>query len=604
MEAAESSPERASRAEDGQWCKVARVDEVREQQPCAAVAEGIDLVLVRAGDVVRAYDARCPHRGNLLSEGEVVDGVLVCRGHGWRFDVATGERRGGVPSVCLQAHAVKLEGEDVLVRIGATSGPALGVADSGGAPRRTLADLPGPRGWPIVGNAFQIDVPRIHQIFEDWAKQYGPIYKISLMGQVAVVVSDLDIIEKVLRARPKAFRRMGSVEQVFAEMGTAGVFSAEGAAWRAQRRLAVQALSKRHLRSSFPTLNRVAERLRARWAKSAVAAAVLDIDADLMRFTVDVTTSLVFSTDMDTLGGGEDVLQRHLSPIFPAFARRLLGAIPYWRYFRLPSDRALDRSLAKVRRVQERLVSETRARLAERSEADSEPRDFIEAMLLARDEEGKPFTDEVVYGNMMTMLLAGEDTTAHSLAWIIHYLCERPDVVARMRAEVDAALGAELTPPDFESAENLAYLDAVASEGMRLVPVAPFQGLEANDDVLVGDVLVPKGTWVDVLTRVPAMDPAHFTSPQEFRPERWLHDQPACGAHVPGASMPFGSGPRICPGRSLALLEMRVVLATLVRNFDLERVGSADAVREHYAFTVAPHGLRVRLRERASSPAS
>jgi len=486
----------------------------------------------------------------------------------------------------------------VLVRLGATSPSAPVAAGSAAAPRRTLADLPGPPGWPIVGNAFQIDVPRIHRILENWAKKYGSIYKVSLMGQAAVVVSDVEIIEKVLRARPKAFRRTGAIERVFAEMGTAGVFSAEGAAWRAQRRLSMQALSNRHLRSFFPTLNRVAERLRALWAKSAVAASVLDIDADLMRFTVDVTTSLVFSTDMDTLGGGDDVLQRHLSLVFPAFARRLLGAIPYWRYFRLPSDRALDRSLAEIRRVQERLVVQTRARLAERSEADSEPRDFIEAMLLARDEEGKPFSDEVVYGNMMTMLLAGEDTTAHSLAWIVHYLCERPDVVARMRAEVDAALGAELTPPDFESAQDLAYVDAVASEGMRLVPVAPFLGFQANEDVVVGDVLVPKGTWVDVLTRLPALDPAHFTKPEEFRPERWLDDRPASDAHVPGASMPFGSGPRICPGRSLALLEMRVVLATLVRNFDLERVGSADAVREHFAFTVAPHGLRVRLRER------
>lgn len=579
------------------WCKVTTLGEVTSQQPCAGVAGGVDLVLLRSGGAVRAYDGRCPHRGNLLSEGELVGGELVCRGHGWRFDAASGERRDGSPPVCLRAYPVKIDGDDVLVRISTKPEPVA----AGAAPAlRQLADLTGPRGWPIFGNAFQLDVPRIHQILEDWGKKYGPIYKVSLMGQVAVVVSDIEIIESVLRARPKAFRRTGSVEQVFAEMGTAGVFSAEGSAWRAQRRLAMQALSNRHLRSFFPTLRRVAERLRTRWAKSNPDAGGLDIDADLMRFTVDVTTSLVFSTDMDTLGEGDDVLQQHLSLVFPAFARRLLGAIPYWRYFRLPQDRALDRALAEIRQVQELLVADTRARLAERGESDAEPRDFIEAMLLARDEEGKPFSDEVVYGNMMTMLLAGEDTTAHSLAWIIHHLCERPDVVARMRAEVDAALGGELTPPDFESAQNLPCLDAVANEGMRLKPVAPFLGFEANEDVVIGDVLVPKGTWVDLMTRVPALDPENFSDPLEFRPERWLAERPAGEAHVPGASMPFGSGPRICPGRTLALLEMRVVLATLVRNFDLERVGSAADVHEHFAFTVAPRGLRVRLRPRPS----
>jgi cytochrome P450/nitrite reductase/ring-hydroxylating ferredoxin subunit len=595
MAAAQTTLERVVQGGSGGWCQVAKVAEVTTQQPCAGVAEGVDLVLVRSGDQVRAYDGRCPHRGNLLSEGELVNGELVCRGHGWRFDAASGERRGGSPSLCLRAHPVRIDGEDVLVRL--SHGPA--PTTEGPAPvLRKLADLPGPRGWPIFGNAFQIDVPRIHQILEDWSKKYGPIYKVSLKGQAAVVVSDVEIIESVLRARPKAFRRTSAIEQIFAEMGTAGVFSAEGSAWRAQRRLAMQALSNRHLRSFFPTLRRVAERLRTRWANSTPDAAGLDIDADLMRFTVDVTTSLVFSTDMDTLSEGDDVLQQHLSHVFPAFARRLLGAIPYWRYFRLPQDRALDRALAEVRHVQELLVADTRARLAERGDADAEPRDFIEAMLLARDEEGKPFSDEIVYGNMMTMLLAGEDTTAHSLAWIVHHLCERPDVVARMREEVDAALGAELTPPDFESAQDLPCLDAVVSEGMRLKPVAPFLGVEANEDVVIGDVLVPKGTWVDLLTRVPALDPENFSDPLEFRPERWLAERPAGAAHEPGAAMPFGSGPRICPGRSLALLEMRVVLATLVRNFDLERVGSAADVHEHFAFTVAR--LRVRLRPRAA----
>jgi cytochrome P450/nitrite reductase/ring-hydroxylating ferredoxin subunit len=597
MTAAHGRPEQPLGGEEAKWCKVGTTAELASEQPCAGVADGVDLVLMQLGDKVRAYDGRCPHRGNLLSEGEIVDGELVCRGHGWRFDVATGERRGGAPALCLRSYPVKIVGEDVLVEIAAKPGSA----QEAGRPvaLRSLADLSGPRGWPIVGNAFQIDVPRIHQILEEWAKKYGPIYKVSLMGQAAVVVTDVAIIESVLRARPKAFRRTGPVEQVFAEMGTAGVFSAEGSAWRAQRRLSMQALSNRHLRSFFPTLRRVAERLRARWEKSASDPAGLDIDADLMRFTVDVTTSLVFSTDMNTLSEGDDVLQQHLSLVFPAFARRLLGAIPYWRYFRLPRDRALDRALAEIRQVQEALVADTRARLAARPEADSEPRDFIEAMLLARDDEGKPFSDEVVYGNMMTMLLAGEDTTAHSLAWIVHQLCERPDVVARMRAEVDAALGAELTPADFEGAQDLPWLDAVANEGMRLKPVAPFLGFEANEDVVIGDVHVPQGTWVDLLTRVPALDPDNFAEPLEFRPERWLPERPAGQAHVPSASMPFGSGPRICPGRTLALLEMRVVLATLVRNFDIERVGSADDVHEHFAFTVAPRGLRVRLHPRA-----
>src|SRR6185503_11346551 len=114
----------------------------------------------------------------------------------------------------------------------------------------------------------------------------------------------------------------------------------------------------------------------------------------------------------------------------------------------------------------------------------------------------------------------------------------------------------------------LEYLDAVANETMRLRPVAPFLGLEAVEDLVLGDLAIPKGTWLDLLTRLPAIDPKNFADPEAFRPERWLDDRAPDAAHVASASIPFGSGPRICPGRTLALSEMRVVLATLVRNFD------------------------------------
>jgi cytochrome P450/nitrite reductase/ring-hydroxylating ferredoxin subunit len=581
------------------WRVVGKAAAVVVDRPCAAVADGVELVLVRTPAGLRAYEARCPHQGTLLSEGDIVEGELVCRAHGWRFDTTTGERKDAVPRACLRAHAVKTEGAEVLVRLEREQASHV-LLDKSRA-KRTLADLPGPRGWPLFGNSLQIDVPRVHRMLEDWAREYGRIYKLSVMGKPAIVISDAELAESLLRARPKLFRRSGAIEPVFAEMGTAGVFSAEGDAWRAQRRLAMQALSNRHLRTFFPTLRRVTERLRERWARAATSGQPVDIDDDLMRFTVDVTTSLVFSTDMDTLGSGGDVLQRQLSLVFPAFARRLLAAVPYWRFIRLPSDRALDRALAEIRTVQQRLVSETHARLASRAAGDDEPRDFIEAMLLARDEDGQPFGDDVVYGNMMTMLLAGEDTTAHSLAWVVHYLCDHPQVVARMRAEADAALGQERTPGDFENAQRMPYLDAVASETMRLSPVAPFLGLEANEEMVIDDVLVPQGTWVDLMTRLPALDDANFGEAEQFRPERWLEERPHACPHVPSASMPFGSGPRICPGRSLALLEMRVVLATLVRNFDLERVGAAKDVREHFAFTMAPRGLRVRLSERQVS---
>jgi cytochrome P450 len=194
------------------------------------------------------------------------------------------------------------------------------------------------------------------------------------------------------------------------------------------------------------------------------------------------------------------------------------------------------------------------------------------------------------------MLLAGEDTTAFTLAWAIHHLCDTPHAVARLQDESAAVLLGDVAPVDFEAAGRLAYAGAVANEAMRMRPVAPTIFLENNADVIIADVAVPARTWIVLLTRPPAMKHTSFADPETFRPERWLDDAPAGTSHETGAHMPFGSGPRICPGRSLALLEMKLVLSMIYRLFDVERVGDTANVREAFAFTMSPVGLRVRIR--------
>jgi len=133
---------------------------------------------------------------------------------------------------------------------------------------------------------------------------------------------------------------------------------------------------------------------------------------------------------------------------------------------------------------------------------------------------------------------------------------------------------------------------------MRLLPVAPINFVEALCPTVLGDVEIPAGTTVVVLPRVAALDAKHFGAPDRFLPARWLGAPE--GAHEASVLSPFGSGPRICPGRSLALLEMRLVLAALHRSFDVERVGAPSEVQERYAFTVMPSELRVRLHRRAA----
>src|SRR5260370_33896198 len=127
-------------------------------------------------------------------------------------------------------------------------------------------------------------------------------------------------------------------------------------------------------------------------------------------------------------------------------------------------------------------------------------------MLTRVDEGGKPFSDNVILSNLITMLLAGEDTTAFTLAWAVHQLCDSPQWEAELRSEADAVIGSGNVAVDLDTANRLARANAVANETMRLRPVAPFLGLLANVDMALGDVFIPTGTGVVALLRPPAID--------------------------------------------------------------------------------------------------
>jgi cytochrome P450/nitrite reductase/ring-hydroxylating ferredoxin subunit len=572
--------------------KVAIGAELHGSGPFAVSAEGVDVVLARVDGAWVAFDGVCPHQGALLGEGELEDGRLVCRNHRWAFDARTGVRHGG-PG-CLRACPVEQRDDEIWV----DPSPLRERRAAGETRGRELASLPSPPWLPFVGNAHRFDARCIHVTLEEWTRKLGTVFRLQVGRQRGLAVADPVLIERALRARPNTFRRISNLETIFDELAIDGVFSAEEPAWRPQRRLAMEALSPRHLRTFYETLKTVVARLERRWRAAAEEGREVDLEDDLKRFTVDVTNWLAFDHDSNTLEQGDDVIQRELEVVFPGLMRRLAALIPYWRLFRLPRDRELERAVGEIRKYLAARVEEARERIeAEPARADR-PANFLEAMLAARDERGRPFAAGVILGNAIQMLLAGEDTTANTLAWAVHELCDAPEAVRGLRAELDGALDGERFPASLDVANRLAFASAVANETMRLRPVAPLLFLEAIEDTRLGDVEVPAGTAVFLIMRPAVLDPANFYEPATFRPERWLAGRPAGEAHEAATLMPFGSGPRICPGRSLALVEMRVVLATLYASFDVERVGPRDDVREELSFTMKPTGLRLRLRPR------
>lgn len=459
---------------------------------------------------------------------------------------------------------------------------------------RELSELPAPRGLPLLGNALQIVPAQMHLQLEAWASELGQAYRINLAGRRAAVFASSDAISQVLRDRPQGFRRFDQVQAVFEELGVNGVFSAEGDRWKRQRRIWLSTLNANQIKGFHDRLAMMTRRLLQRWQRAADRSEVLDIAAELMRYTVDVTTLFALGHDGNTLEQGDDVIQRHLNKVFPAIGRRLIAWFPYWRYYKTRADRELQTALTELRAVSGQMIAAARERLEQ--QADQAPACFLEALVAARDEDGSMLSDEDVFANCITALLGGEDTTANTQAWLIHHLGARPDVAASLREEADALMsGADVADPSSLPA-LLPWTDATINETMRLRPIAPYYLMTALRESCVSGVRLPAGAHLMLLPRI-AAGSAPVQQPAPFDPQPGRGPESAAGR---AETFPFGFGPRLCPGRNLALAELRSLTLMLVRNFDIERVPQAEPVKEHLSFTLVPENLRVRLHRRAA----
>ena len=466
---------------------------------------------------------------------------------------------------------------------------------------RAVRDLPGPRQLPLIGNLHQIDTARMHLAIEAWSERYGPLFRFRIGRRTIVGVAEPAAIGAILRDRPEGFRRTTLLEAVFRELGIAGVFAANGAAWRAQRKMVVAAFDTRHLKSYYPFLARVTERLYRRWCVSAERGIAFDLQADLMRYTVDVAAGLAFGTDLNTIESEGETIQTHLNHVFPMLNRRLAAPVAYWRWLRLPVDRTLDAHLAKVHQAVGALIGDARERLARSPELRTAPSNLLEAMLMESQAPDSGLTESDVASNVITLLLAGEDTTANTLAWLIYLASGDAGVMNRLADEARGVFGESHCAERLEQASALEFAAACAQEAMRLKPVAPIIILESIGPAVVGDVAIPAGTVVAAVMRGGATNPRYFERPTSFEPDRWLvRDGAAAGsAGRERISMPFGAGPRICPGRNLALLEISLVTSMLFRHFTIA-VAAADgkSVKEGLAFTMSPSKLSISLARR------
>lgn len=460
-----------------------------------------------------------------------------------------------------------------------------------------LASLPQPKfRLPLLGHLHLIKPLQAHAQFENWAKELGTPYHLQLGSLPVMVTDDAELSQTLSRQRPHEFTRGPRINPVFKELGIDGLFSAEAEQWEKMRRLYIQCFNATHLEHWFPQIRKTTQKLYNVLSQYAHAGADVDLNKIFKLYTVDVISQLAFGEDPDTLTHGPGLIQDHLARIFPAVMKRVMTPWSYWHHFRLPQDHQLEYSLSVVRRYAKEKIAMARLRLRSYGRGYSTYRNALEAMLA--QEESLGLSEDEIVGNVLTLLLAGEDTTANTLGWTTLFLAQNPFLLEQAYVHVYRHMKDEEVCGSYEKLKSMNMMEHLALEALRLKPVVPFNGFSNLKETTVAGVRLPARSLIAFINRPAMLDEQNFGMADKLWPQRWGADRDTILPHNNRAFLQFGAGGRVCPGRGLAMMEIRLALSMIVNNFIVELVQPGQSVNEVNAFTMMPDRIPVRLKFR------
>jgi cytochrome P450 len=381
-----------------------------------------------------------------------------------------------------------------------------------------------------------------------------------------VYLTDLDAIGDVLLDRERRFSKDWTTRTLDAILGE-GLFTSEGEHWRRQRQLVAPPLQRKQIAAYARAMaSRTAALVDGVVQSAAGSGAPWDARPAMMRLTLEIVAETLFGADMPAAASAE--VASGLDEALAAFETLIYT----WRRF---VPRGWPQPVrARLRRAGERLdavvrgIVAERRRAAERNGGDPGGDDLLGRLLAARDEAGAGMDDRQIRDEVVTILLAGHETTAMAMCFALHLLTRHPDVAARARAEVDAVLGGHL--PGAEETRRLPFVTAVVKETLRLYPPVWLFGREALADQRAGGFAIRAGEQVLISPWVNHRDARHFPDPGRFAPERWLAGlEERLPRH---AFLPFGGGSRVCAGMHFAMMEAVIILAVLIQRLEIEAV--------------------------------
>ena len=390
-----------------------------------------------------------------------------------------------------------------------------------------------------------------------------------------------DAIEEVLVTRNRDFIKSPGVRLLSRLLGN-GLLLSEAGIWLRQRRLLQPAFHRQRVAAYGEVMTSLTMRRLADWRDGDV----LDVHAEMMALTQAIVAKTLFDADVSD---ESYAIAEASNVLVEDFGRRLgslLQLLPDW--VPTPANLRTRRAIRRLDEVVYRMIAARRRSAEDRG-------DLLSILLHAQDaDDGSRMTARQVRDEVMTLLLAGHETTAVALSWTWYLLSEHPEVDARLADELRSVLGGR--PPAVVDLPKLTYTEMIVNESMRLYPPAYGIAREASNSSEVDGYSIPPGLIVIMPTWVVHRDRRWFAEPEAFRPERWAD---GLASRLPRfAYFPFGGGPRQCIGNAFALMESALLLAAIAQRFRLTLEPGQRVTPTPYVTLRPEPGLRMRLERR------
>lgn len=430
----------------------------------------------------------------------------------------------------------------------------------------TPRTLPGPRNLPLLGNPFALTrdpitgLGRLHRV-------HGDLSEFWVGNRHVVYVGHPDLAEQVLVKQRESTIKDTITRELSAVLGQ-GLVTSDGEHWRKQRKQIAPSFQPRHLAGYAADMVRSA-------VECMPGTGDLDVHRDMSRTTLHIVIRTIFGAEPSGEAGSVGKLVEDLMGSFVSEQRSAWRFMPKWvparhRFAVLTARRALDDLVFA---------------LIDRARASGDGDSLLARLLAARDDGGGGMTDEELRDELVTLFLAGHETTSLLLSFTIWLLAEHPEVQERVHAELDAVLGGE--PPTGADLKRLPYCEAVLQESLRLYPPVWAIAREVVGPLVLRDIPIPLGSQIVISMWHFHRDPRFWVGPERFRPERWTNGETADLPKL--AFMPFGGGARVCVGNHFAMMEAVLVLAAVRQKLVFEPdAGFVPKLRP--AVTLRPFG--------------